>query len=105
MRYLWVLLFLLPGCATTGSQSGSGPLLSAGVQDCATDADCMKFPAGCCGCTAGGKAQAIARKNEDELILQMQQKCSQQMCPQVISTDHSCSSRVACVQGQCRLSL
>jgi len=73
------------------------------VYSCEIDTDCVKFQADCCGCNQGGKAKTVNKKYEAQLKNQMDNLCKDIICPQVISTDASCSKQPKCINQECAL--
>ncbi len=81
----------------TGSNSGEDDY------SCETDEDCVKVDAGCCGCNEGGEAIAIHKNRQSSWEAQLQENCSDVMCPQVISNHPSCEKEAVCVNNECVL--
>ncbi len=70
---------------------------------CDSDFDCVSADAGCCGCTSGGEATAVARAYREEWLNMLAPECAAIMCPAVMSNHPSCFMRPACVGGECIL--
>jgi hypothetical protein len=70
---------------------------------CTADADCTTFSDGCCGCTGGGKALAIAKSHTDDYDGLLAFECGATVCPTVMSTDPSCRLAPHCEAGKCVL--
>lgn len=70
---------------------------------CQRDEDCQLVMQDCCGCRQGGAQIAISRLRAKEYLEEQKERCSTTMCPQVISSDQSCSKQAACIEGECVL--
>jgi hypothetical protein len=70
---------------------------------CKASDECALVDA-CCGCNAGGKQIAIRADAVAGFQGSRQQRCGEQMCAQVISTDPSCNAEATCGQnGRCNV--
>lgn len=75
---------------------------SADFYSCSQDSDCISVKAGCCGCTAGGRAVAINKSYKNS----WRGNCKEEMpvmCPMVMSDDPSCFAEPRCVKNKCVL--
>ena len=70
---------------------------------CTADADCVTSRDGCCGCSGGGKALAIAKKNFDDYDGLLEMECGMSPCSAVVSADPSCKLSARCEAGKCVL--
>jgi hypothetical protein len=68
---------------------------------CANNADCTVVKEDCCGCSQGGKQKAIAKSLVKGFISELDAKCGDMMCIQMISNDPSCKKSAVCRDGQC----
>ncbi|MFQ6010008.1 MAG: hypothetical protein ACE5J7_02715 [Candidatus Aenigmatarchaeota archaeon] len=75
----------------------------ASTYSCVSDSDCVKVDAGCCGCTAGGKATAINKNFVEQWDANLTGSCKDIVCAMVMSDDPSCFAEPKCVQGECKL--
>jgi hypothetical protein len=104
---LAVLAFVLAACGSSKPASvdpGPPKPLDPNAplpDDCKVSEDCALVQA-CCGCNAGGKQIAIRADAVAAFDASREQRCGDQMCAQVISTDPSCSAEAVCGQnGRC----
>ena len=97
-----LLAFALAGCGSSKPAGTPGPTpidpnaplpVSCKVSD-----DCALVEA-CCGCKAGGKQIAIRADAVAGFEASRPQRCGDQMCAQVISTDPSCAAEATCGQN------
>lgn len=72
-------------------------------QDCKVDSDCIAINDGCCGCSQGGKKQALAKSMAEDETAKLAVSCAEVMCMQVISNDPSCKKNPICLSGRCVL--
>ncbi len=70
---------------------------------CEINEDCVKVDAGCCGCNEGGEAIAIHKDKQGSWEKQLEENCSDVMCPQVISNHPSCEKEAVCDNRECVL--
>ncbi len=70
---------------------------------CFEDKECVSVAKDCCGCNAGGEAEAINKKLIEKHGNRRQKKCRGVACPQVISDHWSCFATPKCVRGRCKL--
>jgi len=70
---------------------------------CKVEADCTLIVDGCCDCANGGKLAPALKRDEAKLAKAHQAACKGTMCTMMVSTDKSCGSRPACVDGHCAL--
>jgi hypothetical protein len=70
---------------------------------CKVEADCTLIVDGCCDCANGGKLAPALKRDETKLTKAHQAACKNTMCTMMVSTDKSCGSRPACVDGHCAL--
>jgi hypothetical protein len=75
----------------------------SGEISCQTNGECIKVDAGCCGCNEGGEAIAIHEDRKDSWEKQLEENCTDVMCPQVISNHPSCSKEAICLNNECIL--
>jgi hypothetical protein len=104
-----LLLALLAAC---GSSSGkpSAPASAKPLDpnaplpaSCKVSDDCALIQA-CCGCNNGGKQLALRADAVASFEASRSQRCGDQMCPQMISTDPSCDAEATCGQnGRCNV--
>ena len=89
---------------TPASGGGSAAPITGELPDaCTTSDDCELVPA-CCGCNAGGKQIAIRKDAVAGFEAARPQRCGDNMCAQVISTDPSCTAEAVCGQnGRCEV--
>ena len=108
MSRLAILAVLAIGCgsskpAPTGGGSAT-PITGELPDSCKVSEDCELVSA-CCGCNAGGKQIAIRKDAVAGFEAARPQRCADNMCAQVISTDPSCSAEAVCGQnGRCEVS-
>jgi hypothetical protein len=81
----------------------AAPVMKAKAEACASDADCVLVPDGCCGCANGGKLKAAHKHDQARLEAAQKKTCADTMCTMMVSTDPSCGQRPSCVSGECRL--
>jgi hypothetical protein len=77
--------------------------LPAVLGSCKADADCVTVAADCCGCSAGGKATAVARSEQAAYEAAQRPRCAALACVAMMSNDPSCMAEPRCVLGRCRL--
>jgi hypothetical protein len=70
---------------------------------CKVEAECTLIVDGCCDCANGGKLAPALKREETKLNLAHRAACKDAMCTMMVSTDKSCGSRPACVDGHCAL--
>jgi hypothetical protein len=70
---------------------------------CASDADCVIIPDGCCDCANGGKEHAVAKRDEAKLRAAQRASCKDVMCTMMMSTDPTCGKRPVCVDSACTM--
>lgn len=105
----WVMWVALAACGSskptggTGAPSGPPPTKSE-LDSCKVDADCTLAEA-CCGCSAGGRRVAIRADALTDYETSRPQRCSSDVCAQVMSTHLSCDAEAVCGQnGHCKAS-
>jgi hypothetical protein len=95
------------GCGSSKPATGTGsaaPITGDLPDSCTTSEDCELVQA-CCGCNAGGKQIAIRKDAVAGFEAARPQRCADNMCAQVISTDASCNAEAVCGQnGRCEVS-
>lgn len=106
-RRFFVSVFLISsGCGSSKPAAGGGgaaPITGEVPDSCTTSDDCELVQA-CCGCNAGGKQIAIRKDAVAGFQAARPQRCADNMCAQVISTDPSCSAEAVCGQaGRCEV--
>ncbi|HWE30535.1 MAG TPA: hypothetical protein VHB97_21155 [Polyangia bacterium] len=69
--------------------------------ECRVAADCFVEPVDCCDCANGGKQHAIAKKAAAKAKAARAERCKNQVCTMMLSTDPSCGQRADCVDGAC----
>jgi hypothetical protein len=90
-----------PPAPATGSGSSGPP---TALPDSCTVADDCELVDACCGCNAGGRKLAIRKDAVAAFQSSHEQRCADQMCPQVISTDPSCDAEAICgSRNHCRV--
>ena len=95
----WLMLAVTPAMSSPSPKKAKG---KAAVAECKTDDECVLVIDGCCGCSEGGKQRGIPGKARDAYEKKRQHKCSQTMCPQMMSQDPSCeAARAVCKEGVC----
>ena len=93
------------GCGSSKTAPASGPTPITGElpDACTAPEDCELVPA-CCGCNAGGKQIAIRKDAIAGFEAARPQRCGDNLCAQVISTDPSCTAEAVCGQnGRCEV--
>lgn len=70
---------------------------------CASDADCVIVPDGCCGCANGGKQKAVAKRDEAKVLAARRTSCKDVMCTMMVSSDPTCGKRATCLEGECAM--
>jgi hypothetical protein len=95
--------WLAIGCGAKASSPGDKPASTELPDSCTTGDDC-ELVDGCCGCNAGGRKIAIRKDAVASYMASHPQRCADQMCPQVISTDPSCDAEAICgSRNRCRV--
>lgn len=94
------LVVFLGGAQAKKSAKGKAP---AAPTECKVDADCVAVPDDCCSCNEGGKQRAILKKDQAAYEKDRKKRCTETMCPQVMSQDPSCSQKPFCGAGICEL--
>ncbi|MDB4962883.1 MAG: hypothetical protein JWP01_2882 [Myxococcales bacterium] len=90
--------------ATTGAGPGSATPLTGELPDTCTASEDCELVQACCGCNAGGKQIAIRKDAVAAFEGSREQRCSETMCAEMISTDPSCSAEAICGQnGRCEV--
>ena len=96
----------LAGCGsskTAPTGGGATPITGELPDTCTASEDCELVSA-CCGCNAGGKQIAIRKDAIAGFEAARPERCSGNMCAQVISEDPSCSAEAVCGQtGRCEV--
>lgn len=73
-----------------------------GERACKKDDDCTVAPFHCCGCERGGKLVGVARTQVPMIAQRRAALCRDYACPQMVSTDPTCSATKAkCAGGLC----
>jgi hypothetical protein len=73
------------------------------ADNCTTADDCELID-GCCGCNAGGRKLAIRKDAVAGFAATQKERCTGQMCPQMISQHPSCDAEAICGSGnRCRV--
>ena len=107
MKYV---LLLLAACGSSTTKPAGGPdttpthplQTKTEMDSCNTDSDCALVDA-CCGCSAGGRKVGIRIDAVTDYEATRAQRCSSEVCPQMISTHLSCDAEATCGQnGHCR---
>lgn len=105
-------IFMLLGCLAAGffmvaAKSCDSPASDVQAKDdsleCTSDSDCTDVKEDCCDCRQGGKKRAIAKQARKAVEAELDIKCADIMCAQVISKDKSCQKKSKCISGQCQL--
>ncbi len=92
----WLAAGLAGGCGSKPPPPSDKPApISEPADSCATADDCDLVDA-CCGCNAGGKRIAIRKDAVAAFTASREQRCSDQVCAQVISSDPSCDAEAIC---------
>ena len=80
------------------------PAPASEIADSCTTADDCELVDACCGCNAGGRKLAIRKDAVAAFQSTHEQRCGDQMCAQVISTDPSCDAEPICgSRNRCRV--
>ena len=103
-----LVAILAGGCGSSKpapSGGGSAAPITGDLPDSCTTSDDCELVQACCGCNAGGKQIAIRKDAVAGFEAARPQRCADNMCAQVISTDPSCSAEAGCGQnGRCEVS-
>ena len=103
-----LVAILAVGCGSSKpapSGGGSAAPITGDLPDSCTTSDDCELVQACCGCNAGGKQIAIRKDAVAGFEAARPQRCTDNMCAQVISTDPSCSAEAVCGQnGRCEVS-
>jgi len=93
------------GCGSKApAEAPADPKPPTEIADSCTTGDDCTLVEGCCGCNAGGVNVAIRKDAVASYMASREQRCSTQMCPQVISTHASCDAEAICgSRGRCRV--
>ena len=70
---------------------------------CVIDDDCVAVKADCCECAAGGTQTAINKQDLDKYNQQIEGRCRDVFCTQVISDHWTCSAEPKCLAGICQM--
>jgi hypothetical protein len=96
-------------CAVVALVLSSSGLVGAenkGKPACKVDSDCALVPTDCCDCNNGGKQKAILARDRASYERSRQGRCTDTLCPAVVSQDPSCAAMAAvCKEGRCSLAL
>jgi hypothetical protein len=99
-----VAVVLAIGCGAKAPPAADKPPPTTEIADSCTTADDCELVDACCGCNAGGKKLAIRKDAVASFVATHEQRCADQMCPQVISTDPSCDAEAICgSRNRCRV--
>jgi hypothetical protein len=63
---------------------------------CQNDDDCVELNKGCCGCHEGGSKIAVLASKAQEIRAQLEAKCKDSVCMQMISKHKSCAQKPVC---------
>ncbi|HEY0476013.1 MAG TPA: hypothetical protein VGD37_00730 [Kofleriaceae bacterium] len=114
LRAALVAAGCLAGCLAASLGACGGKPAAPGAPDhpapitepadsCTTADDCDLVDA-CCGCNAGGKRIAIRKDAVAGFQASREQRCTEVMCAQMISTDPSCDAEAICgSRNRCRV--
>jgi hypothetical protein len=94
MRFACKVVFVVASLLFMGMPAGAA---------CKVDSECVLVPADCCGCTGGGKQKAILQKEKASYKRALQSRCTDTLCPSVMSQDASCAATAVCKEGKCTL--
>ena len=99
-----VLATLAIGCGAGAAPPPDKPAMTAEPANSCTTADDCALVDACCGCNAGGKKIAIRKDAVAGFESSRAQRCGDQVCAQVISTDPSCDAEAICgSRNRCRV--
>ena len=100
---LSLLAALTIGCGSKPPPSDKPAPVTEPADSCTAADDCALVDA-CCGCNAGGKKIAIRKDAVAGFESSRAQRCGDQVCAQVISTDPSCDAEAICgSRNRCRV--
>jgi len=92
------------GCGSSKAPPPDKPVpITEPGTDCTTADECDLVDA-CCGCNAGGRKIAIRKDAVAGFTASREQRCSDVVCTQMISTDPSCDAEAICgSRNRCRV--
>ena len=90
------------GCGPKAAQAPATPPNASERGSCAVANECTLVQA-CCGCNAGGRQVAIRKDAVAEYDRTRPQRCGDQMCAQMISSDPSCDAEATCEADHCKV--